>query len=75
MKIKKDTKKNGSFLELDGSVYLIDKKNGRVTRREKIDGEIVLQAFLSVLTQALDRMESDEDFAKAVKNKVKQLPW
>jgi hypothetical protein len=49
-----DKFKNGAFLELDGAVYLIERKNGKEIFREQLDSQAVLDAFLSTLHAGLD---------------------
>lgn len=56
-KIEKKTKKIKTelLLELDGKVFIIEKKNGKEILREEIDGKTVLRCLLSMIEQAVSR--------------------
>lgn len=47
--------KNGMFLELDGDVYLLERKNGKEVR-ERLDSESVLNALLVVIHDAIKKL-------------------
>ena len=64
---KAKVKENGMFLELAGKVSLITKKGGKVTGREPLDGKMVLECYLHVLEDALDRMDHDPEFVESMK--------
>lgn len=62
------TKPNGAFLELNGEISLIERKNGRLKSREKLDGKVMLEALRYILVQALEetiaREQLDEEKKK-----------
>lgn len=53
MKKKAKAKKNGMFLELEGKLYIVERKNGKETR-EELDSETMLQALLTIITKAIE---------------------
>lgn len=57
--VKKENKpKTDVFLELEGSVHIVEKKGKKIVSREKIDGKAVLQCLLSVIKEAVNRQLS-----------------
>lgn len=54
MKTKIKKKKEEMLLELDGKISLVSKKDGRVTKREELDGKTMLEALRYMIEQALD---------------------
>jgi hypothetical protein len=46
-------KKNGMFLELEGTVRIIEKKNGKVVSSEDLDGKVVLECVNIIIRDAL----------------------
>lgn len=46
--------KHEMLLELDGKVFIVDKKHGKEVSREEIDGKVVLQCLLSTLKESID---------------------
>lgn len=49
--------KNEMLLELDGQVFIVDKKNGKVVSREPLDGKLVLQCVIQCLKDGIKLME------------------
>ncbi len=43
------------LLEIDGNVYITEKKNGKIISREPIDGTVVLKCLLFHLEQGLKK--------------------
>lgn len=47
-------------IELEGTIYLTElDKDGKVLKREPLDGEVCLKALLHVLEQSLDHLEKE----------------
>ena len=46
--------KSELFFELDGHVYIVEKKDGKVVSRDELDGKLVLQSIVSVLSEELN---------------------
>lgn len=60
-KTKKSTPNEEAFLELEGNVYIVEKKNGKITSKEVLDGTTVLKCLLYVLEQSITSMEKSLD--------------
>jgi len=41
-------------LELEGKVFIVEKKNGKVTKRTPLDGMLVLKSLVHILEKAVD---------------------
>lgn len=66
--MKKKTNKNKTtetkpedelWFELDGKVFMTEKKNGKVTERSELDGNLVLKCLLTCLTESIRLAERD----------------
>ena len=66
---KRAPAKDETLLELDGTVSLVERVNGKVTRSE-IDGKTVLNCLLVVIMEGLDRMEAELVGEKPYKSKA-----
>lgn len=53
----KKTKKSEMLLELDGRVCLIERTPGKPDIREEIDGKLVLECLVKVISMSLDAFE------------------
>lgn len=69
--MKKKTQRKETVLELDGTVSIVDKLNGRVVKREQLDGEVVLKVLLHFITEACERVINDRQFRDSLKEKVR----
>lgn len=58
------TGKEEAFFELEGNVYLVEKRNGKETSRAEIDGTVVLQCLVGILEKAM----SDDEVRRVLKN-------
>jgi hypothetical protein len=63
-KTKTASGKEEAFFELDGNVYLVEKRNGKETSRSEIDGAVVLQCLVGILEKAM----SDDEVRRVLKN-------
>lgn len=66
---KKETKRDGHFLQMDAPVYLVERKNGVEISKEEIGGEVILKLVLMVLEQQLRLLEWEETAVKKRKAK------
>lgn len=59
MKKKKSiTKKEELILELDGKVFIIEKKNGKVKDKRELDGTLVLLAVKDCIERGISIIEN-----------------
>lgn len=67
------TEKDGMFVELNGKVSLIEKKNGKVVKRDVLSSDVVLEAFLAVLSDALDNFIANQEAKITLKKKSEEV--
>lgn len=65
--MKKPKAKEETFLQLDGKIYIVTKKNGRTTKRDEIDGKLVLEAIMAIVRREVAKREMDVAFDKLAK--------
>ena len=65
--MKKPKVKEETFLQLDGKIYIVTKKNGRTTKREEIDGKLVLEAIMSIIRREVTKREMEVAIDKLAK--------
>jgi len=52
------------MLQLDGKVYFIVYKNGKVSEQTEIDGKIVLQLLLKAIEEGIDLLVNKHELGK-----------
>jgi hypothetical protein len=62
--VDEECKEDGCWLQMDGEVFLVERKDGVELSREPVDGKVILQLVLGALERGLQLAELDERGAK-----------
>ncbi len=67
MPLKKRKIEDETFLQLDGKIYITSMKNGRVVKREEIDGQLVLKAIMTIIRREVEKRSLQKKESKLAK--------